>query len=118
MIVATAFASSSFHSVFSMLSSFSSNRAFTIPCCTNRSLTLLCQRPKFPVPSNLIISNFADKIPDIVADALIPVVGAEASYRRSTDEDEQRTNAEQSTEKEHTEILTWFGAELPTSTKQ
>src|SRR5881628_1568642 len=66
--------SSSFHSVFSMLSGFSSNRAFTIPCCTNRSLTLLCQRPKFPVPSNLIISNFADKIPDIVADALIPIV--------------------------------------------
>src|SRR3954468_18736594 len=78
LIVATAFASNSFHSVFSMLSGFSSNRVFTIPCCTNRSLTLLCQRPKFSVPSNLIISNFADKIPDIVADALIPIVGAES----------------------------------------
>src|SRR3954468_9368398 len=78
LIVATAFASSSFHSVFSMLSGFSSNRAFTIPCCTNRSLTLLCQRPKFLVPSNLIISNFADKIPDIVTGALIPIVVAEA----------------------------------------
>src|SRR3954469_13430175 len=61
-----------------MLSGPFSNRAFTIPCCTNRSLTLLCQRPKFPDPLNLIISNFADKIPDIVADALIPIVVAES----------------------------------------
>src|SRR3954470_5658922 len=78
MIVATAFDFSSFHLVFSMLSGFSSDRAFTIPCCTNRSLTLLCQRPKFLVPLNLIISNFADKILDIVADALISVVVAKA----------------------------------------
>src|SRR5436189_6355168 len=104
-----------------MPSGFSSNRAFTIPCCTNRSLTLLCQRLKFPVPSNLIISNFADKIPDIVADALIPIC---CSWRAESpiDAAPMKTIKEQTqnkqTEKEHTEILTWFGAESPTSTKQ
>src|SRR6266508_2530866 len=30
---------------------------FIIPCCANRSFTLVCHSPKFSVPSNLVTSN-------------------------------------------------------------
>ena len=75
LIVATTFTSRSFQSISSIPSGCFPYSAFTIPCCTNRSFTLLCHRPKFPNLSNLTTSNFAEEIPDIKPSALIPIVG-------------------------------------------
>ncbi|KAH7663174.1 hypothetical protein IHE45_14G035800 [Dioscorea alata] len=53
---------SSSQSSASILSGFFGCKAFRIPCCANRSFTLVCHNPKLPVPSNFTTSNFA---PDI-----------------------------------------------------
>ena len=74
LIVAATLASKSFQSMSSIPSGYFSYNAFTIPCCTNRSLTLLCHRLKFPNPSNLTKSNFIEEIPYIDPNmALIPI---------------------------------------------
>ena len=38
------------------------HNAFTIPRCTNKSLTRLCRNPKLLDPSNFIMSNFAKDV--------------------------------------------------------
>ena len=65
LIVATVFTFKSFQSISFIPSGYFSYNAFIIPCCTNRSLTFLCHRPKFLDPSNLTTSNFAEEIPNI-----------------------------------------------------
>jgi hypothetical protein len=37
--------------------------AFTITCCTNKSLTRLCHNSKLTDPSNFIMSNFIEDVP-------------------------------------------------------
>jgi hypothetical protein len=68
-IVLTAFMSSSSHSSSVVFSGFFvfPYKAFTKPCCTNRSFTLLCYSPKLPVPSNLTR-------PTVAIEALIAIV--------------------------------------------
>ncbi|KAJ1283073.1 hypothetical protein BS78_03G100300 [Paspalum vaginatum] len=41
----------------STVSGFLSLSVLERPCCANRSLTLVCHSPKFPVPSNFTASN-------------------------------------------------------------
>ena len=78
LIMAAVFASRSFQSILFIPSSCFPYNTFTIPCCTNRSLILLCHRPKFPDPSNLTMSNFVEEIPNIEPGALIPIFGIRA----------------------------------------
>ena len=79
LILVATFASISFQSTSFILFGCFPYNAFTIPCCTNRSLTLLCHRPKFLDPSNLTTSNFIEEIPEIEPGALIPIVGIRAT---------------------------------------
>ena len=79
LIVAATFASRSFQSISFICSSCFLYNAFTIPCCTNKSLTLLYHRPKFPDPSNVTTSNFVEEISNIEPGAPIPIVGIHAT---------------------------------------
>jgi hypothetical protein len=73
-IVLTAFMSSSSHLSFVIFSSFFvfSCKAFTKPCYTNRSFTLLCHSPKLLVPSNLTR-------PTVAIETLIVIVSTNSS---------------------------------------
>ena len=109
LIVAATFASRSFQSMSFIPFGFFSYNAFTIPCYTNRSLTLLWHRPKILNPSNLTTSNFVEEIPNIELGTLIPIVELLCTIN-----DEKSRKIKKNKKEEHGD-LTWFG-KLPTST--
>ena len=73
-IVLTAFMSSYSHSSSVIFSGFFvfPYKAFTKPCCTNKSFTLLCHSPKL-----LILSNLTR--PTVAIEALIAIVSTNSS---------------------------------------